>query len=87
MSAQMEIDFSRPILRHGIEPGSQNDLILRALQVGESITPIAALERFGCFRLGGRIYELRELGYAIETEIIELPNGKRIARYSMPGAK
>ena len=78
-SAQLEINLRAP----GIIPGSQNDAILRALQAGEQLTPIDALKRFGSFRLGARILELRDLGYAIETEIVTLENRKRIARYSL----
>lgn len=85
MNAQLEINFAPPRSRVGIEPGSQNDCILQHLLAGESLTPLGALELFDCLRLGGRIHELRELGYAIETEIIELPNKKRIAQYSLKG--
>lgn len=62
---------------------SQNNLILKHLQSGKSITPIEALEKFGSLRLSGRIYELKERGYKIKTEIIEINSGKRVAKYTL----
>lgn len=44
---------------------SQLDQILQALKVGEIITPIDALERFGCFCLGARVADLKKLGHHI----------------------
>lgn len=35
----------------------------------QSITPLEALNAFGCMRLGARISDLRADGYDIETEI------------------
>ena len=52
------------------------------LQSGKSITPLEALNLYGCLRLGGRIWELRNEGHRIDTEMIER-HGKRFARYSL----
>lgn len=60
---------------------SQSDAILEYLEKGHRITPIEALERFGCFRLGARCFELKREGRPIESCIIELPNGKRVKQY------
>jgi hypothetical protein len=60
---------------------SQCDHILKALLAGESITPLEALERFGCLRLGGRIFDLRQRGHVIDTEWEKDGHGKRWARY------
>lgn len=49
------------------------------------ITPLEALSLFGCFRLGARIFDLREQGYDITTEIVEVDSGARIAKYSLKG--
>lgn len=38
---------------------SQTARIKAALLKGEKLTPMDALRRFGCFRLGARIWELR----------------------------
>ena len=46
---------------------SQLQGILEALQRGETLTPIDALNRFGCFRLGARIWDLRKKGYEIDN--------------------
>jgi hypothetical protein len=46
---------------------SQADMILEALKVGDSITPMDALNRWSCFRLGARIFELRRKGYVIDN--------------------
>lgn len=59
---------------------SQNEAILKHLECKGSITPLEALNLFGCFRLGARIFDLREAGYNIKTEII-INNGKRFAKY------
>ena len=41
---------------------SQCEKILVHLQAGKSINPIQALNLYGCFRLGARIYDLKKLG-------------------------
>ena len=62
---------------------SQCSKILHDLIAGKRITPIDALEKYGCFRLSARISELKEVGWKIEKETVTLSNGKRIARYYM----
>ena len=61
---------------------SQSQLILSHLQSGKPINPIEALNKYGCFRLSARIYDLKKSGYIIRTEIIE-ENGKDFAQYSL----
>ena len=61
---------------------SQNALIAIWLKQGNTITPLEALQKFGCFRLGARIADLRKAGYDIETKIVN-QNGKRFAQYSL----
>lgn len=60
---------------------SQNHAILSHLKRGP-ITPLDALERYGCFRLAARIDELRTAGHAIRTEWVR-QGEKRFARYRM----
>lgn len=59
-------------------------MILADLKRGRKITPISALEDYGCFRLGARVYDLKRKGHPITTEMIEdRRTGKRYARYYM----
>jgi biotin operon repressor len=64
---------------------SQTQDILEHLKSGEPITPMDALNKFGCFRLASRINELRDCGYDIETRIKRTTNGKQIAEYTLKG--
>jgi hypothetical protein len=65
---------------------SQAEQILAWLKAGHSLTPLEAYAKFDCLRLGGRIYDLRKTpeGRDIQTEDLHLPNGKIVARYSLP---
>jgi hypothetical protein len=65
-----------------MKPESQNALIKGWLLNGYSITPMEALNMFGCFRLSARIANLREEGYDIVTEMVTI-NDKRVANYYM----
>lgn len=60
--------------------GSQNDWVHRQLVAGRKLTPLVALKEAGIFRLGARVYELRQKGYRIKSEIVE-KRGKRFAQY------
>ena len=51
----------------------------------EGITPITALDEFGCFRLGARIYDLRREGHQITAETHGTATGKSVARYRLTG--
>lgn len=47
-----------------------------------SITPMQALEEFGCYRLGARIFELRHnYGMNIKTEQMRSADGEHYAKY------
>ena len=69
------------------ETESQNTQIITALINGKRITPLDALDWYGCFRLASRISELKKLGWNIEKETVLLSSGKRIARYYMDEKK
>ena len=60
---------------------SQKQLILDYLLEGNEITPMDALNKFGCFRLGARIADLRDEGYDIKTRIAKAD--KRYAIYRL----
>lgn len=61
---------------------SQNKAILRFMKMGGRITPMEALALCGCFRLSARIYDLREIGHKIKTDMVTI-NGKTVAEYSL----
>lgn len=42
--------------------------ILSHLQTNNRLTPRDALNKYGCFRLAARSYELREMGHAIRNQ-------------------
>ena len=60
---------------------SQAKKILAYMQEGHHITPIEALEKFGSFRLGARIADIKDMGYAIQSEFVTTPSGKRVKSY------
>lgn len=61
---------------------SQNSQIRKHLESGKTITPLEALRRYDCLRLGARIYDLKQDGLPVKTEIKR--NGrKRFAEYSL----
>lgn len=49
---------------------------------GKAITPLQALNKFGIFRLGARIYDLRRKGYNIATKMVRR-NDKEYAQYKL----
>ena len=62
---------------------TQADQILAHLKGGGTLTPLEALDKFGCFRLGARIFDLKQEGHDIQTERVDVGNGKRVAKYQM----
>jgi len=61
---------------------TQSAAILAHLRDIGPLTPLDALRLYGCFRLGGRIYDLKRAGHTIVTEMVE-DNGKHYARYRL----
>lgn len=66
---------------------THNSLILRHLKRGRSITPVEALDMFGTFRLGARIYDLKQAGHVIQKQMIEVETRDggiaRVAQYRL----
>lgn len=60
---------------------AQTAQIRRALDAGRKLTPLDAWRDFGCFRLGARIYDLKQEGYPVERRMVETDEGKRVAEY------
>ena len=65
---------------------SQNTQILNYLKRHPNgLTQLQAVDKFGCYRLGARIYDLKTQGHPIGSHMVE-KNGKRFARYFYGGA-
>lgn len=63
---------------------TQKEKVEIHLKAGNSITPIQALEWFGCFRLAAIVCNLREdLGMNIQTELVKNKYGTKYAKYSL----
>jgi hypothetical protein len=63
---------------------TQRQQILHHLQRHGDLTPLDALQHYGCARLAARIHELKRDGYDIR-DVGERGNGKRWARYVLLG--
>ena len=61
---------------------TQNQQIKSYLEQGKTITPLQALNKFGCFRLAARISDLRNDGLNIVTKIVT-KDGKTFASYKL----
>lgn len=71
-----------------MENATQTDHILAHLRAGYSLTPLEAMDLFGCIRLAARIYDLRQDGWPIEDEKVRVPvrggGTTRVCRYRLP---
>ena len=61
---------------------TQKQLIEEYLLAGNAITPIEALERFGCFRLAAIIHKIRKKRH-VYTTMITNKHGNNFAKYSL----
>ena len=57
-------------------------LLIKPHLISKPISPLEALQEYGCFRLAARIAELREDGLNIET-VQTKQNGKTFATYQL----
>jgi hypothetical protein len=62
-----------------LEVPRQRDRILAHLRKSP-IDPLTALRKYGCFRLGARIWDLKQDGHDIRSRIVS-ERGKKFARY------
>ena len=66
---------------------SQNEWTLRYLTNHVGITPLQAQEKYGIQRLSARIADLKDMGYKISTNIVEVHNRRgdicRVAQYRL----
>lgn len=62
---------------------TQKTRIHKWLLEGRELTPLLALDMWGCFRLGARINELRNEGVPITRRFVSNSHGVRFAAYSL----
>lgn len=66
---------------------SQCASILKWLREGKPLTPLLALQQFGCMRLAARIGNLKSSGHLIHRQMIDVTNAdgsqSRVAEYRM----
>lgn len=63
---------------------TQKSNILAHLKDGKTITPLEALNLYGCFRLAAIIFVLKhDCGLNIETERVKTKSGKYVAQYKL----
>ena len=58
---------------------SQIMIILNHLKTGAELNPLEALSKYGVYRLGAIIYDLKKEGYAISSRLehYKKPSGKK----------
>lgn len=61
---------------------TQKEQIKKYLLSRKTITPIQALNKFGCFRLAAVVYKLKNEGLKIVTEM-EYSKNKQYAKYRL----
>ena len=66
---------------------TQTERVIKHLKEYGSITPLEAIREYGITRLGARIWDLRDLGYDIETETSKNRFGDKTsyAKYVLKG--
>lgn len=62
---------------------SQAQTLLNHLQTHGRITKLEALNLYGIWNSGGRIFDLKRAGHPIDTRMIEVSSGKKVAEYRL----
>lgn len=67
------------------EKPTQKDRVLQVLRERGAVglTALEALSECGTMRLAAYVKFLRDEGHDIQTEIIEVPGGKHVAKYTL----
>lgn len=65
---------------------TQCEQVLKHLRTRGTLTPIDALNEYGCFRLAARVKDLRDQGHDVVT-IRESQGEKTFARYMLRSGK
>jgi len=68
---------------NGTQSLSQKEQIRKALEAGETLTPLDALKRFGTMKLTTRISELIDENFPIKKEWVRTESGKKVMSYRM----
>jgi len=69
-------------------PSQRSRLLTLLRERGErGVTPLEALDLIGSFRLGARVWDLRQEGWPIETTDYRTPSGAIVARYILRGER
>ena len=67
---------------------SQATEIIEYIRDHGSITTKQAMEELGCYRLSGRIYDIKAIGIDVQKEMVTVQNRNgqncRVARYFIP---
>lgn len=66
-----------------MKPSTAATLALLRARGSYGVSPLDALAAIGSFRLGARIWELKQAGYDVRAELVTMPSGKRVARYTL----
>ena len=66
-----------------MKTNTQTALIRAYLKKGRTLTPLEALNRYGCFRLSARIHELKREGLPIECTLVADASGAHFAQYRL----
>ena len=61
---------------------TQSEILLDALKRGEALTTLDALSKYNVMAVSQRMTELQRKGFPIKSEMVTVPSGKRVARYS-----
>lgn len=62
---------------------TQRWLVQTHLESGRTLTPLEALDKYGIGRLAARVLELKKAGVAVQSRMVEVGSGKRVAEYSL----
>lgn len=70
---------------------TQREMIAEHLKIHRTITPLEAMNKYGVMRLSGIIFVLKDEGYNIVTDLIEVKDRfgkkKHVAKYRLIGGK
>jgi hypothetical protein len=62
---------------------TQRWLVQTHFEAGGTLTALEALDKYGINRLAARINELRNAGVPVQSRMVTVTSGKRVAEYYM----